>query len=350
MLNKLVGAGLGELPLAISKYLKDNFLPSTLRWYLSNIRAFPLLAKSKFPYALITEDYGILNSDDLETNSCIARPTTFSGKATTTASYRAPKYEFPDDDNKSYISWDPIGATVDVVVAGTETVKIGAAQTTFFNPLQSNGFVSAGPINSGTHSVTCGAIASRSINTGTYSITSGPITSGAISTGTNGITSGPITSGAISTGTNTITAGPATCSTLTLTNQSNLRARVGNSPTITSGVATTLTFDRIDSVTADAYFLPDNKTIQFGNNGRYYMSLRVHWSSNSTGYRSQVIQGSGGTQYAYTQGPAVAGASTIIQTGDYGSFTTNSVSCIVAQNSGSDLTVTYAVLDIFRLC
>ena len=33
--------------------------------------------KSKFPYALITEDYGILTSDDLEINGCIAKPTPF---------------------------------------------------------------------------------------------------------------------------------------------------------------------------------------------------------------------------------------------------------------------------------
>ncbi len=34
--------------------------------------------KKEFPYGLLTDDFGILNKQDLRTNTCIARPTPFS--------------------------------------------------------------------------------------------------------------------------------------------------------------------------------------------------------------------------------------------------------------------------------
>jgi hypothetical protein len=39
---------------------------------------------SHFPYGLLTDDYGILNLDDLKINACEAIPTPFSGKKTST--------------------------------------------------------------------------------------------------------------------------------------------------------------------------------------------------------------------------------------------------------------------------
>ena len=33
--------------------------------------------KELFPYALLTDDYGILNKDDLKMNQCIAEPSFF---------------------------------------------------------------------------------------------------------------------------------------------------------------------------------------------------------------------------------------------------------------------------------
>ena len=36
--------------------------------------------KKEFPYGLLTDDFGILNKQDLKTNTCIAEPTPFSGQ------------------------------------------------------------------------------------------------------------------------------------------------------------------------------------------------------------------------------------------------------------------------------
>lgn len=80
------------------------------------------------------------------------------------------------------------------------------------------------------------------------------------------------------------------------------------------------------------------------------LNLRVYWATNNTGVRQQWVQGSGGTQFALMSLPPPTGSPCIIQSTDYGSFTTNSATCVVYQNSGADLIVYYAVVDFFRLC
>jgi hypothetical protein len=95
--------------------------------------------------------------------------------------------------------------------------------------------------------------------------------------------------------------------------------------------------------------LGDNKTVQFANNGRYLMTLQIQWAANTAGSRTQWIQGSGGTQFALVRQAATPDGTCIMTSADYGAFTTNSVTAIVAQTSGSSVNVIYAVLVIFRI-
>jgi len=262
-----------------------------------------------------------------------AGTTTFSGKATSTDSFRAPTYEFPDDDNKSYISWDPIAAEIDVKVAGTETAKIGAAQTTFFNPLQAAGVVSAGPINSGTHSVTCGSIFSKSISTGTNSVTCGTVTSGSISAGTNSITGSVITSSSY------LSGAYLTLSDQIFTTFVSTAAQTINSTsfTIYSGYSTTPAISR-----GSAPVTYSGGTFTINRAGYYDVGFQIMWAANTTGQRSATIRINGAaTCFAYDMRNAVAGGFITSNMGAVKRYfaQNDTVQVEVWQNSGGTLNI-----------
>lgn len=235
--------------------------------------------------------------------------------------------------------------TVTVTSATASSIEI-RPQTTTAVTFSTSGTVFAVPLTAPSITTTSASIANCT-NGDTYSTTMGA----SVFVATNCIltTVGCTSLGATNLTSTNSSTGFLTCSTLTTTAQSSLKALVTVPTAVSTGVNTTLTFDTITGTSADAYFLPGNQTLQFGNNGRYLMSLRVYWASNSVGSRTQVVQGGGGTQYAYSKSAACPDGVTVVQTADYGNFTTNTVTVIVHQTSGGSLNVDYAELKFFRI-